>query len=272
MRREKSLLTREPIFAWAKTTGGQRIMSNQENVISIGITAIDTLLGGGIRRGTTCLLEVLHGESRGLTGIIGMDFLSAGIERGEGGILLLSEHTIKEFQNLPGSHQIISKAKPEQFVFMDALSSMTYGEPVRAPTDTEDGVIRCSNVRYAAKFYEEWRTTVSRFEHPLMFIDSLSVLLHAMESDKVAWRFWLSLLPLIRHRQLTVVASLYPEMHSSAFVESVERICDTQIQFTGESKSNGTPTRVLQVIKNRGLTFDDRKHTYELQDNKFTIS
>lgn len=246
-------------------------MSIDENVISIGVPAIDTLLGGGLRRGTTCLLEELHGESSGLTGIIGMDFLSAGIERGEGGILLLSEHTIKEFQNLPGSHQVLSKAKPDQFVFMDALSSMTYGEPIRSPTDDENGVIRCSNVRYAAKFYEEWRTTVGRFEHPLMFIDSLSVLLHAMESDKVAWRFWLSLLPLIRHRQLTVVASLYPEMHSAAFVESVERICDSLVQFTSESKPNGKPARVIQVIKNRGILFDDRKHNYEIKDYKFNI-
>ena len=59
-------------------------MSIDENVISIGVPAIDTLLGGGLRRGTTCLLEELHGESSGLTGIIGMDFLSAGIERGAG--------------------------------------------------------------------------------------------------------------------------------------------------------------------------------------------
>ncbi len=247
-------------------------MPNPENVISIGFAALDTFLGGGLRRGTTCLLEELHGESSGMTGFIGMDFLSSGIERGEGGILLLSEHTVKEFQGLPGIHQILSKAKPDQFVFMDALSSMTYGEPVKTPNDNEKGIIRCSNVRYAAKFYEEWRTTVRRFEHPLMFIDSLSVLLHAMESDRVAWRFWLSLLPLIRHRQLTVVASFYPEMHSRAFVESVERICDCIIQFTGEPSSNRKPTQIMQVIKNRSLNFDDKKHPYTFKDLEFSFS
>jgi hypothetical protein len=216
-------------------------------------------------------MEELHGESSGLTGIIGMDFLSAGVQRGEGAILLLSEHTVKEFQDLPGTHQVLSKAKPDQFIFMDALSSMTYGEPKNIPGISENSIIRCSNVRYAAKFFEEWRTTVSRFDHPLMFIDSLSVLLHAMESDKVAWRFWLSLLPLIRHRQLTVVASFYPEMHSPAFVESVERICDTIIQFTSEPKSESQPARVIQVIKNRGLNFDDGKHYYSLKDYTFKL-
>jgi archaellum biogenesis ATPase FlaH len=246
-------------------------MSNENKVISIGVPTLDSLLGGGLRRGTTCLLEELHGESSGLTGIIGMEFLSSGIERGEGGVVLLSEHTVKEFQNQPGAQRIISKAKPDQFIYMDALSSMTYGEPAR-PSDEENGIIRCSNVRYTAKFYEEWRTTVRRFEHPLMFIDSLSVLLHSMESDKVAWRFWLSLLPLIRHRQLTVVASFYPEMHSPAFVESVERICDGLIQFTGAPESNGKFGRVLQVIKNRGLSFDDRKRSYELEGSEFRIS
>jgi archaellum biogenesis ATPase FlaH len=247
-------------------------MPNQENVISIGVPAIDTFLGGGLRRGTTCLLEELCGESSGLTGVIGMDFLSSGIERGEGGILLLSEHTVKEFQDLIGAHRVLSQTNPDQFVFMDALSSMTYGEPARIPSDDEQGIIRCSNVRYAAKFYEEWRTTISQFEYPLMFIDSLSVLLHAMESDKVAWRFWLSLLPLIRYRKLTVVASFYPEMHSLAFVESIERICDTIIQFTGEPIANGKPTHVIQVVKNRGLTFDDRKHPYALTDYEFSFT
>ena len=259
------------ILTWAKRVGGQPLMSNEKKVVSIGVPSIDTLLGGGLRRGTTCLLEELHGESSELTGIIGMEFLSSAIERGEGGILLLSEHTVKEFQTQPGAQQIISKAKPDQFIYMDALSSMTFGEPAR-PSDEENGIIRCSNVRYTAKFYEEWRTTVRRFEHPLMFIDSLSVLLHSMESDKVAWRFWLSLLPLIRHRKLTVVASFYPEMHSPAFVESVERICDALIQFTGVPKSNGNFSRVIRVIKNRGLSFDDRKRNYELVDTDFKIS
>jgi archaellum biogenesis ATPase FlaH len=246
-------------------------MPDPDTIISLGVPAIDAFLGGGLRRGTTCLLEELHGESSGMTGFIGMDFLSSGIARGEGGILLLSEHTVKEFQDLSGTHQILSKATPDQFVFMDALSSMTYGEPVKTPNDDEKGIIRCSNVRYAAKFYEEWRTTVRRFEHPLMFIDSLSVLLHAMESDRVAWRFWLSLLPLIRHRQLTVVASFYPEMHSPAFVESVERICDSIIQFTGEPITNGKPMHIMQVIKNRGLDFDEKKHPYTLKDLEFSF-
>jgi len=244
-------------------------MPKEVNIISIGVPTIDAMLGGGLRRGTTCLLEELHGESSGLTGLIGMDFLSSGINRGEGGILLLSEHTVEEFQDLPGTHRILSKAEPDQFVFMDALSSMTYGEPISAPNDDEQGIIRCSNVRYTAKFYEEWRTTVRRFEHPLMFIDSLSVLLHAMESDRVAWRFWLSLLPLIRYRQLTIVASFYPEMHSPAFIESIERICDTIIQFTGAPASNGKPQHVMQVIKNRGLAFNEQKHPYTLTDNEF---
>lgn len=252
-------------------TGEPRNMPNRENVISIGVSEIDVVLGGGIRRGTTCLLEELHGESSGLTGVIGTDFLSSGIDRGEGGIFLLSEHTVEEFQILPGVHHILSKAKPDQFVFMDALSSMTYGEPTHVASSDEEGIVRCSNVRYTAKFYEEWRQTVRRFQYPLMFIDSLSVLLHAMESDKVAWRFWLSLLPLIRYRQLTIVASFYPEMHSLAFVESIERICDTIIQFTGATTADGQPQQLMQVIKNRGFAFDDRKHPYKITNYKFGL-
>jgi len=246
-------------------------MPPQENLVTFGIPGIDKLLGGGIRRGTTCLIEELHGESSGLSGMAGMIFLLTGVKRGDGAILLLSEHTVLEFRDLPGTQQLLSIAKPNQFFFMDALSSMTYGEPIVQPTDDEQGIIRCSNVRYDAKFYEEWRNTVAQLEHPLMYIDSLSVLLHAMESDKAAWRFWLSLLPLIRYRQLTVVGSFYPQMHSPAFVESIERICDTIIQFTGEPSDDGTTQRLIQVVKNRGLNFDERKHPYAIEDFSITV-
>ncbi|MFX0168891.1 MAG: RAD55 family ATPase [Candidatus Hodarchaeota archaeon] len=244
-------------------------MPNQESFVTFGLPGIDTLLGGGLRRGTTCLLEELHGESSGMSGLAGIHFLLTGVQQGEGAILLLSEHTVTEFQQLPGTQQLLSIAKPNQFVFMDALSSMTYGEPASQPTDDDEGIIRCSNVRYDAKFYEEWRNTVSMFENPLMYIDSLSVLLHAMESDKAAWRFWLSLLPLIRHRHLTIVGSFYPHMHSPAFVESIERICDTIIQFTSEPTANGVAQRIIQVVKNRGFNFDERKHPYDIRDFDF---
>ena len=253
-------------------SGMDRFMSPEENIVTFGIPGIDKLLGGGIRRGTTCLIEELHGESSGSSGMAGMIFLLTGVERGDGAILLLSEHTVTEFRELPGTKQLLSIAKPNQFIFMDALSSMTYGEPVTQPTDDEEGIIRCSNVRYDAKFYEEWRNAVSQLDRPLMYIDSLSVLLHAMESDKAAWLFWLSLLPLIRHRQLTVVASFYPHMHSPAFVESIERICDTIIQFTSEPTPDEATQRLIQVIKNRGLNFDERQHPYDIKDFNIVVS
>jgi archaellum biogenesis ATPase FlaH len=247
-------------------------MPTEEKIIPFGIPDIDKLLGGGIRRGTTCLIEELHGESSGWSGMAGTVFLLTGVKRGDGAVLLLSEHTVSEFRELPGTQELLSIAKPNQFVFMDALSSMTYGEPITQPTDDEQGIIRCSNVRYDAKFYEEWRNTVAQLESPLMYIDSLSVLLHAMESDKAAWRFWLSLLPLIRHRQLTVVATFYPQMHSPAFVESIERISDAIIQFTSEPTPDGAPKRLVQVVKNRGLKFDELKHPYEIKGFDMVVS
>jgi archaellum biogenesis ATPase FlaH len=244
-------------------------MSPTNDLISIGSLELDTLLGGGIRRGTTCLLEELEGESSGVSGVLGFDFLFEGIKRGDGAILLLSEHTIKEYTDLPGAQTILSNAQPGQFIFMDALSSMTFGEPPPNPDAQKQGIIQCSNVRYAPKFYEEIRTAVSSLTNPIMYIDSLSVLLHAMESDKVAWRFWLSLLPLIRRRDLTITASFYPEMHSRAFVESIERICDTIIHFSTRKTNTEANPRSLQVIKNRGLEFDDRIHNYILKQFKF---
>ncbi len=247
-------------------------MSSPQDLISIGSSELDTLLGGGLRRGTTCLFEELEGESSGVSGVLGFEFLFEGIKRGDGAILLLSEHTIKEYIDLPGAQTILSKAQPGQFIFMDALSSMTFGEPPPNPEAKQQGIIQCSNVRYAPKFYEEIRSAISSLTNPIMYIDSLSVLLHAMESDKVAWRFWLSLLPLIRRRNLTITASFYPEMHSRAFVESIERICDTIIHFSIRKMNTGTNLRSFQVIKNRGFDFDDRIQNYSLKKFKFHFS
>lgn len=246
-------------------------MTQTQDLISIGVTDIDELLGGGLRRGTTCLLEELKGESSGVTGILGFAFLLNGIEHGDGGVLLLSEHTVSEFRHLPGTMKIESTTKPGQFIFMDALSSMVYGEPTRDPDDEEENIVHCSNVRYAPKFYEELRTTVASLKNPIMYVDSLSILLNAMESDKAAWRFWLSLLPLIRYRSLTIVASFYPEMHSPAFVEGIERICDTIIAFTSYTKSGGQSARQLQVIKNRGFNFNEQMHAYSIEQFEFHL-
>jgi KaiC/GvpD/RAD55 family RecA-like ATPase len=254
------------------TKGVRFTMSENRNVITTGSGSIDELLGGGLGRGTTCLIEELIGESSGYPGLVGMTFLLEGIRRGDGGILLLSEHTVDEYLQLPGTRMLRESAKPHQFVFMDALSSMTYGEPAPPLREEEGDVVRCSNVRYAPKFYEELRTTVSSLERPLMYVDSLSVLLHAMESDRAAWQFWLSLLPLIRRRELTIVASYYPEMHSHEFNESIERICDTIIRFTALT-SEATKARIhyIQVLKNRGLSFDDEVYPYGLKGFEFLI-
>jgi KaiC/GvpD/RAD55 family RecA-like ATPase len=247
-------------------------MAERKNLVTTGSASIDELLGGGLRRSTTCLIEELSGESSGYPGLVGMTFLLEGIRHGDGGILLLSEHTVDEYLQLPGTKMLLENAKPHQFVFMDALSSMTFGEPQPPYEKQEEGIVRCSNVRYAPKFYEELRNTVSSLERPLMYVDSLSVLLHAMESDRAAWQFWLSLLPLIRRRELTVIASYYPEMHSHEFNESIERICDTIIRFTAlTSETSPTRTHYIQVLKNRGLDFDDQLYPYVLERFEFRI-
>ncbi|MFX1563893.1 MAG: RAD55 family ATPase [Promethearchaeota archaeon] len=247
-------------------------MSEDTVAVTIGVSQIDEILGGGLRRGTTCLLEELGGESSGVTGIAGMAFLYEGIKRGDGSIVLLSEHTVHEYRNLPGTKRLLPIVKPGQFIFMDALTSMTFGEPTIDPKSLGEGVVQCTNVRYTAKFYEELRKIVNSFERPLLYIDSLSVLLHAMESDDVAWRFWLSLLPMIRNRNITVVASFYPEMHSHRFVESIERICDTIMQFTASVPTPGKENvRFIRVIKNRGLSFDGSIYPYTLNHFKLQL-
>lgn len=249
------------------------LISKMKRFTTLGSPHLDELLGGGLRRGTTCLLEEMQGESSGVSSNAGFSFLLSGIQRGDGGIFLLTEHTVNEYRSYSEMKQLISLAKPKQLIFMDALSSMTFGEPILAQAGQNEEIVFCSNVRYLPKFYEEFRNTVRSFERPLMYIDSLSVLLHAMESDKVAWQFWLSLLPLIRHRGLIIVSSFYPQMHSSSFIESIERISDTIIRFTASTAKFGEKrAQYIQVIKNRGLDFDNRQYPFKLDNFQFKIN
>ncbi len=244
-------------------------MTENEELIKCEWDAINNLLGGGLRRGGTCLIEELKGESRGVSGLLGVSFLRNGLQHNEGAIILLSEHTVDEYDHLPPVETLTAEAKEDQLVLMDGLSSLAFGEPTTPP---KDGVIRCSNIRYTAKFYEEFRLTVKRFDVARMYVDSLSVLLHSMESDRAAWQFWLALVPLIQHRRLTVIASFYPEMHSPQFAESIERLSDSIIRFTALPASKGEkPVRQIRIVKNRGLTFNSQTHTYERKGYEYYI-
>jgi KaiC/GvpD/RAD55 family RecA-like ATPase len=230
---------------------------------------INVLLGGGLRRGTTCLLEELQGEKRGVSALLGVSFLLTGLQKGEGAIILLSEHTTREYYLLPPVKKLTSYAKSNQLLYIDTLTSLTFGEPSIPP---EKNVIRCSNIRYAAKFYEELRQVTKRFQRARMYVDSLSVLLHAMESDRAAWQFWLALLPLIQHRKFTVIASFYPEMHTPQFTESIERLSDCIVRFSARPADIGeTLIRQIQVAKNRGRPFDRKIHVYERKGYEYYI-
>jgi archaellum biogenesis ATPase FlaH len=248
-------------------------MTEKEDLIRTESPSINALLGGGLRRGTTCLIEESHGESRGVSGYLGFSFIRTSIKNGENCILLLSEHTVDEYRVLPDIRQILSSAKSNQLVFIDALSSMGIEGP-SPPDDSGNGsVVVCSNVRYAAKFYDELRTTFNSMTRPVVYIDSLSVLLAAMESDKTAWRFWVGLLPLVRQQKLTVLSSLYPQMHSDEFVESIERVSDTIIRFTSSPPlPREQRINYIQVVKHRGVQFDEMVYPYTRKQFKFQIS
>lgn len=248
-------------------------MAEKENLISTDSPPINALLGGGVRRGTTCLIEELHGESRGISGYLGFSFIRTSINKGENCILLLSEHTVSEYRVLPDIRKILSSAKSEQLIFIDALSSMGIEELSQPAEPVNGSVVVCSNVRYAAKFYDELRSAFSSFERPVVYIDSLSVLLAAMESDITAWRFWVGLLPLIRHQELTIFSSFYPQMHSSEFVESIERVSDTIIRFTSSPPlPREKRINYIQIVKHRGVQFDEKVYPYTRDRFKFHIS
>ena len=244
-------------------------MSSEAKHIECEWEPINALLGGGLRHGTTCLLEELQGEKRGVSGLLGVSFLLTGLQKGEGAIILLSEHTTREYYLLPPVKKLRSYAKSSQLLYVDCLTSLTFGEP---NVPHEENVVRCSNIRYTAKFFEELRQVVKRFRSARMYIDSLSVLLHAMESDRAAWQFWLALLPLIQHHKLTVIASFYPEMHTSQFTESIERLSDCIIRFSARPAQIGEKlVRQIQVAKNRGRPFDRKIHVYERKGYEYLI-
>jgi len=224
-------------------------------------SSVDKLLGGGLTPGTTCLLEELSGENRGISGYLGISYIVKGLEEGKHAILFLTEHTVTEYKELMRFLKVNLDDKLGQLLFLESFSSMRIGEPPREEPD--ESVIHISNIRYTAKLFEEFIQGVERLERPRIFIDSLSVLLNAMASEDVAWKFWLNMLPIVRERQITVLSSFYPEMHSTRFVQSIERISDTIIHLSSSSpEPKQSPTRYIRIVKHRRSHFDERMLEY----------
>lgn len=236
-------------------------MSSNIEYITSKSPSVDKLLGGGLTPGTTCLLEELRGEDRGISGYLGVSYIVKGLEDGKHAILFLTEHTVNEYQGLMRFLKVDLKDKSEQLLYMDGMSSMRIGEPPQQKPDKS--VVRVSNIRYTAKLFEEFIQCVERLERPRIFVDSLSVLLNAMVSEEVAWKFWLNMLPIVRERQITVLSCFYPEMHSTRFVQSIERISDTIIRMSSTSpEPNKSPIRYIRVVKHRRSHFDERMLDY----------
>ncbi|MFX1562117.1 MAG: RAD55 family ATPase [Promethearchaeota archaeon] len=233
---------------------------NTEYITSKSST-VDKLLGGGLTPGTTCLLEELSGEDRGISGYLGISYIVKGLEDGKHAILFLTEHTVSEYKGLMRFLKVDLNGKLGKLLFLESLTSMRIGEPPHEEPD--ESVIRISNIRYSAKLFEEFIQGVERLERPRIFIDSLSVLLNAMASDDVAWKFWLNMLPIVRERQITVISSFYPEMHSTRFVQSIERISDTIIRMSSSNpEPNQSPIRFIRLVKHRRSHFDERMLEY----------
>ena len=244
---------------------------DQKEFVNSESPALDELLGGGLKRGTTCLMEELGGEDRGISGVLGISYIHRGLRQGEPAILLLTEHTVEEYKEILSRLKIDLHKYPGKLIYMDALNSLCLGEPAKEPPPP--GVVRLTNVRYTAKFYEEFRQTVRKLDRPRIYVDSLSVLMNAMESEQTAWQLWLSLLPLIRYRRLTIISSFYPEMHSPRFVQAIERISDTVIRFTSSPpRPNRKPTRYIYIAKHRGMYYDERMLTYTRKGLEFRIT
>lgn len=236
-------------------------MTTKIDYITSKSPSVDKMLGGGFTPGTTCLLEELSGEDRGISGYLGVSYIIKGLEEGKHAILFLTEHTVKEYMGLIKFLKVDLKDKPGQLLYLDAMSSMRIGEPPKEKPD--ERVIRISNIRYTAKLFEEFIQCVERLERPRIFVDSLSVLLNAMPSEDVAWKFWLNMLPIVRERQIAVISSFYPEMHSNRFVQSIERISDTIIQMSSSSpEPNKSPIRYIRISKHRRSHFDERMLEY----------
>jgi circadian clock protein KaiC len=209
--------------------------------VPTGIEGLDTVLGGGLQRGSVTLVEGPPGTGKTT---VGLQFIHSGIvAQGEPGLVVT-------FEQLPDQ------------LFEDAA---TFGWDLRALERQQRLRVLCMSPR---AFVDDFRVAGGLFDLATaqlaprrVLIDSITVL-HLVIPDEQEFRG--AFYALINNLKLKGVTSLIVrELQQDIASGTMEEfLCDAVLRLSYEETQAHTATRFLRVVKTRGYAHQPGRHPF----------
>lgn len=230
----------------------------------VGLDRVDAILGGGVPRGSTILVEETSEELSSFpSGYLCAKFLHEGLKNGETGVLILTEHTPAWYFSETASlgMDLLPHKSSGLLKIMDAFTSLS--GPVTGQKGMEADVI-VKSPSYASEFTSKLLELYGRLDRGISrtrtIVDSLSVSIYMMGFSEV-WKLMLSLIAQSNTTGHTEMLIVYPQMHKPQHIAALERIVDGIIEFRGE-RIKSTIEYTFRIKKMRGTNYNSETIRY----------
>lgn len=215
-----------------------------------GIEGLDDVLGGGLARDRSFLLEGSPGTGKTT---IALQFLLAGAAAGERGLYVTMSETENELRASAASHgwhlddiEIFELAPPETFLTEDQQQSLLYSSDLELGETTK-------------RIFEEF----DRSKPHRIAIDSLSEIRLLAQSSLRYRRQILAMKHFFAQRGATVL--LLDDLTTEVADKSVHSVAHGVIRLEELAPEFGSDRRRLRVLKYRGMRFRGGYHDFVIQ-------
>ncbi|MCX7704506.1 MAG: hypothetical protein N2234_10515, partial [Planctomycetota bacterium] len=211
--------------------------------VSLGVSKMDKLLGGGLLKGTSCVVSGASGLGKSL---LGMQFLAVGAQKGENGLYVsIEEHP----------EDRIRFSRGFSFNFPNLVSKGLISFLYRAPVDLDFYELSCA----IRKSCEE--KPISR-----LLFDSVSTLAVRIAQEQQFRDLMYLLVDYLKSRGITILLTDETrELFEQPFISThgISSIVDTAILMR-YVEVNARMYRVFTILKSRGTPHSKDVVSYEI--------
>jgi circadian clock protein KaiC len=215
-----------------------------------GIAGLDDVLGGGLPKGST---YVVQGEPGTGKTTLGLQFLRHGQDHGEPGVYLALAHSTTEIEAIAASHGWdLAGIAIHEFAPGGAFDRVELEQTVFSPDDLEAGSLSDALV-------EALRSSGAR----RVVIDALDQL--RLVSDRPQrYRRQLVLVTRALDRLGDATTLLLTDVPATAHDRELDGMVRGVVRLTRRTTAHGGQSRHLEVIKARGLAYDAGRHPFRI--------
>lgn len=212
-----------------------------------GLPALDAALGGGVPRGSVILLEDEIGVEADL---ISLHFLTEGLQTGETGYILTTEHPytyfIKSLQTMNVNAEILIQT--ERLVFIDAFSNPFGYSDMRSKF--KNVVNNITQPRVVSEAIRRALLHTQTQQIPCRgIVDSVSAILLASEDLRTALSFVQNRIASNKEDGTVTLMTLHKDIHKEHDLRAIEHLADGVIRISrGEQNQHS-----IRIIKMRGI-------------------